>query len=215
MCPPKSSVLSCPPGREVWIADSGASVHITCDPCGMFDCVPAEPGTIMIVGRMACMHTECLDKLRIKFHSTEDVDTILHDVAYIPDVGMNLFSVHTAMRGGVVMGDRTGMYVMRGRLFFPWYESSYALTATRSPPVPPVVAAVIAPGAEPPYTTQHINDFHVSYTHGHTLSLVETTRQLGITLTGELFPCSGCSMAKRKRLPILKTTSSCFTRPLK
>ena len=99
------------------------------------------------------------------------------------------------------MGDRTGMYVMGGRLFFPWYESSCALTATRSPPVLPVVAAVIAPGAEQTRQTIDINDFHVSYALGHALSLGETARQLGITLTGELFPCSGCSMEKGKQLP--------------
>ena len=78
----------------------------------------------------------------------------------------------------------------------------------------PVVAAVIAPGAEQTRQTIDINDFHVSYAHGHALSLVETARQLGITLTGELFPCLGCSMAKWKRLPIPKTTSSRSTRPL-
>ena len=55
---------------------------------------------------------------------------------------------------------------MAGRLFFPWYESSCALTVTRSPPVPPVVAAVIAPGAEPPLTMIDIDDFHVSYGEG-------------------------------------------------
>ena len=49
---PQKSVLSCPPGREIWIADSGASVHVTCDPSNMFDCVPAEPGNVMIVGGM-------------------------------------------------------------------------------------------------------------------------------------------------------------------
>ena len=82
----------------------------------MFDCVLAEPGNVMIVGDMTCMRIECFDKL--EFYTTEDVDTTLHDVAYIPDVGLKLFSVHTAMRGEVVMGDRTGMYVMGGRLFF-------------------------------------------------------------------------------------------------
>ena len=163
----------------------------------------------MIVGGMTYMRIECFGKLQVKFHSTEDVDTILHDVAYIPGIGMNLFSVHTAMKEEPVMGNRRGMHVMGGRLFFPWYESSCALT-----PVLPVVAAVIAPGAEPPLTRIDVHDFHVSHAHGHALSLVETARQLGITLTGELFPCSGCSMAKGKRLPIPKTTSSRSTRPL-
>ena len=117
------------------------------------------------------MRIECFGKIRVKFHSTEDVDTILHDVAYIPGIGMNLFSVHTTMREEPVMGESRGMHVMGGRLFFPWYESSCALT-----PVLPVVAAVIAPGAKPSRPIVDINDFHVSYAHGHALSLVETAR---------------------------------------
>ena len=92
---------------------------MTCDPSNMFDCVLAEPGNVMIVGGMTCMRVECFGKIRVKFHSTEDVDTILHDVAYIPGIGMNLFSVHTAMREEAVMGNRMGMYVMGGLLFFP------------------------------------------------------------------------------------------------
>ena len=95
---------------------------------------------------------------------------------------------------------------------FPWCESSCVITATRSPPVPSVVAAVIAP--QPPRTTIDINDLHVSYAYGHGFSLVETARQLGITLAKELFPCSGCSMAKWRRLPIPKITFSRSTRPL-
>ena len=162
--------LSCPLGREAWIADSVASVHVTCDSSGMFDCVPAEPGNGMLVGGgMTCLRIECFGRL---FHSTENVDTILHDVAYIPGIGMNMPSVHIVIRRELVMGDRTGMYVMSGCLLIPWHELSCALTATRSPPVPPVVAAVIAPGAEPPRTTIDINDFHVSYEHGHALSCV-------------------------------------------
>ena len=54
---------------------------MTCDPSKMFDCVPAEPGNVMIVGGMTCTRIECFGKIRVKFHSTEDVDTILHDVA--------------------------------------------------------------------------------------------------------------------------------------
>ena len=70
---PQNYILPCPPGREVWIADNSASVHVTCDPSGMFDCVSVEPENGMIAGGMACLLTECFGKLRIEFHSAEDL----------------------------------------------------------------------------------------------------------------------------------------------
>ena len=37
----------------------------------------------------------------------------------------------------------------------------------------------------------------------------ETANQRGVTLTGGLQACEGCSMAKGRRKPIAKTTKSC------
>ena len=68
--------------------------------------------------------------------------------------------------------------------------------------------ATIAPAVKPPNidTEVDINDFYCSFGHGHKELLLETAKQRGITLTGELQEGKGCSMAKGRRKPMAKTT---------
>ena len=47
-----------------------------------------------------------------------------------------------------------------------------------------------------------INVFHASYGHAHEVLLRATAKSLGVTLTGKLQPCYGCSLAKGLRKPI-------------
>ena len=70
--------------------------------------------------------------------------------------------------------------------------------------------ATIVPGVKPPNTDTEvdINEFHCSFGHVHNELLLETAKQRGVTLTGELHECKGCSMAKRRKKPIAKTTKS-------
>ena len=53
-----------------------------------------------------------------------------------------------------------------------------------------------------------VNEFHSSFGHVHEELLLETAKQRGVTLTGELQECEGCSMAKGCRTPIAKTNKS-------
>ncbi|CAM9984973.1 unnamed protein product [Ascophyllum nodosum] len=48
-------------------------------------------------------------------------------------------------------------------------------------------------------TEVDINEFHCSFGHVHKELLLETAKQRGVTLTGELHECKGCSMAKDAR----------------
>ena len=70
--------------------------------------------------------------------------------------------------------------------------------------------ATIVPGVKPPNTDTEvdINESHCSFGHVHNELLLETAKQRGVTLTGELHECKGCSMAKGRKKPIAKTTKS-------
>ena len=57
-------------------------------------------------------------------------------------------------------------------------------------------------------TEVDINECHCSFGHVHKEILLETAKQRGVTLTGELQECEECSMAKGRRKPIAKTTKS-------
>ena len=70
--------------------------------------------------------------------------------------------------------------------------------------------AKIAPAVKPPNidTEVDINEFHCSYGHVHKELLLETAKQRGVTLTGELHECEGCSITKGRKKPISKTAKS-------
>ena len=68
-----------------------------------------------------------------------------------------------------------------------------------------IVPAVKLPNID---TEVDINEFHCSFGHVHKELLLEMAKQRGVTLTGELHECKGCSMAKRRKKLIAKTTES-------
>ena len=69
--------------------------------------------------------------------------------------------------------------------------------------------AVIAPGqAKASTTPTDINLFHCSYGHTHEALLKQTAKQQGVSLSGELHECRGCSMAKGLRKPIVRSTDT-------
>ena len=64
--------------------------------------------------------------------------------------------------------------------------------------------ATIAPGPTPSNrdTPDDINTFHVAHAHALEEALRKTTKQIGVTLEGELHECKGCSMTKGIRMSI-------------
>ena len=68
--------------------------------------------------------------------------------------------------------------------------------------------ATVAPVVEPSNidTEVDLNELHSSFGHVHKERLLETAKQRGVTLMGEMQECKGCSTAKGRRKPIAKTT---------
>ena len=72
-----------------------------------------------------------------------------------------------------------------------------------------IACAVIAPGqANAPTTPTDINLFNCTYGHTHEALLKQTAKQQGVSLGEELHKCRGCSMAKRLRKPIARSTKT-------
>ena len=163
-----------------------------------------------------------------------DLTVKLLDVAYMPDLAFNLFSLMAAHKQGV--GFMTGdeglcISLFDGRLTFEGDGSSYSNFACRIEPgngyVPfplltpdpaedrvetgcdyPLAFPMLAPGgAASAETAVDINIFHC--VHGHSNELLgETAKVLDVELLGTLRPCAGCSMAKGYRKPIPSSTKS-------
>ena len=70
-------------------------------------------------------------KLDLVFHSRTDHPVTLHDVLFVPDLGFNLFSSHVMQEKHEIILNRTGAYLLDGRLVFPRRSNGSSLRATR------------------------------------------------------------------------------------
>ena len=116
-------------GRDEWVADSGASYHVTGDPTGMFDCKPPPVGKErLVIGNMTMMGVECFGKLSLLMYCQgSDTHVRLTNVAYVPGVQFNLFSLHAVMSKCRVTMDTKGVHMLGG--VFRSYAERLAYTA--------------------------------------------------------------------------------------
>ena len=165
----------------------------------------------MVVGDMRSLRVQCFGKLPMIMHSKHgDVQVKLLDVAYVPGVQFNLFSLHAVMPKCSVSLDAEGVHMLDGVLSFLRRDAGSYVEATRVVETP-IVVAVLAPGE---MRRIDINDLYVSLAHSHADTLRETARQMGIKVFGELVSCAGCSEAKGRRMAVPWTTGCRSTRPL-
>ncbi|CAN0208252.1 unnamed protein product, partial [Laminaria digitata] len=113
-----------------------------------------------------------------------DLTVKLLDVAYVPDIAFNLFSLMAAHKHGAGFMTETNLCIslFNGRLKFEGDGSSYS--------------------------TVDVNVFHCVYGHSNELLLRETAKSLDVKLLGKLRPCTGCSVAKGYRKPITSSTKT-------
>ena len=55
------------------------------------------------------------------------------DVAYVPDLGFNLYSLHAVQRTHLIVSDASGTHIIGANLTFPRSSSGSYLRATRLP----------------------------------------------------------------------------------
>ena len=201
---------------ECWVADSGASIHITPNAEHTYNMRPSKAKIIAASGityDIKGYGTLCLN---IRSRGTSEF-VKLNRVAYVPDMKYHLFSLRAAVdAGNRYEGTSRGVTVFLrdgNEIDFPLHgKLNYSYASRRSPPH--YANAVIAPGAMPVPPTVDINLFHASYGHAHEGLLRQTAKDLGVTLTGELQPCTGCSMAKGLRKGISSSTENRATKKL-
>ena len=81
---------------DVWIADSDASCHMTHDRTRMYNVRPIPPGRERItIGDRRRIKVEYIGNMDVIFHWKSDQRITLIDVAYVPDLGFNLYSLCT------------------------------------------------------------------------------------------------------------------------
>ncbi|CAN0386005.1 unnamed protein product, partial [Laminaria digitata] len=127
----------------------------------------------------------------------------LLDVAYVPDIAFNLFSLMAAHKHGL------GIEPDDGYVPFPLLTPDPSENCVETGCDFPLAFPVLAPGSiESNETAVDINVFHRVYGHSNELLLRETAKSLDVELLGKLRPCTGCSMAKGSRKPIPSSTKT-------
>ena len=85
---------------DIWICDSGASSHYCVSDRGMFDV--REINENIRVGNVNLIIAIKIGNLKFKVIQIDGstFDIILHDVKFIPDLWVNLFSINQALKKG-------------------------------------------------------------------------------------------------------------------
>ena len=119
---------------DVWIADSGASCHMTHDRTRMYNARPPPPGCETItIGDRPRIKVEYIGNMDVIFHGKSDQGITLIDVAYVPDLSFNLYSLHAVQRTHLIVSDASGTHIIGANLTFPCSSSGSYLRATRLP----------------------------------------------------------------------------------
>ena len=119
---------------DVWIADRGASCHMTHDRTRMYNARPPPPGRETItIGDRRRIKVEYIGTMDVIFHGKSDQRITLVDVVYVPDLGFNLDSLHAVQRTHLIVSDASGTHIIGANLTFPRSSSGSYLRATRLP----------------------------------------------------------------------------------
>ena len=216
---------------ESWIAYSGASIQMTRSADLLSDVRLCDDK--VRIGDNHLIDVVGYGTLMVAFPG--DLTVKLLDLAYMPKLAFNLFSLMAAHKQGVgFMTEEEDLCfsLFDGRLRFEGDGSSYSNFAYRIEPdngyVPfplltpnlpennadtgsalPLTFPVLAPGRNvPTETAVDINVFHCVHGHVNELLLRESAKSLNAELLGKLRPCTGCSMAKGYCNPIPSSTKS-------
>ena len=119
---------------DVWIADSGASCHMTHDRTRMYNARPPPPGRETItIGDRRRIKVDYIGNIDVILHGKSDQRITLIDVAYVPYLGFNLYSLHTVQKTYLIVSDASGTHIIGANLTFPRSSSGSYLRATRLP----------------------------------------------------------------------------------
>ena len=119
---------------DVWIADSGASCHMTHDRTRIYNVRPPPPGRETItIGDRRRIKVEYIGNMDVIFHGKTDQRIALIDVAYIPGLGFNLYSLHAVQRTYLIVSDASGTHIIGANLTFIRSSSGSYLRTTRLP----------------------------------------------------------------------------------
>ena len=177
-----------------------------------------ECNGVVRVANGVALPIEGVGDILISFQSDfGETDLQLLNVAFVSLLSHNLLSLKQfTRRAGHTCrghGDGVTLFCKSGRWFFAPSAGKLDRMRGYRARSDSACATIVTGGVKknPNIDTEvDINEFHCSFGHVHKELLLETAKQRGVTLTGELHECKGCSMAMGRKKPVAKTTKSRF-----
>ena len=188
--------------NESWLADSGASVHVTNSCKYLFNVTKDNSSIIVGTGKEA----EATKKGELMLiHSATKQKIHLKNVLYVPTFKQNIMSIPTLMRNGFSINAemrsfelfQNGRCIKLGKMD---EKGMFYFVGTRvNKDQTPQIKAI-----KKKRLSMDINEAHDIFNHlGHEV-LRKTCKNLGIKLTGTFQSCPGCMYAKAKQKKLNK-----------
>ena len=156
------------PGIKILIGVSAASIHCTGDSALVFNKRSPTPGEkYLIISDGNNIEVDCFGCVDVVIHCAEDVAVTLTNVAFVPGVPFDLFSLNVIQEERVLTLDHNGAHMLDGRVFFHKKKFGNYVEATRKArhQKPPTLAAVVLrPGK---HRWKDVNDLHCFLGHAH------------------------------------------------
>ena len=195
-----NSINSCE--NESWLADSGASVHVTNSSKYLFNVVDDNSSIIVGTGK----ETEATKKGELMLiHEVTKQKIHLKNVLYVPTFKQNIMSIPTLMKNGFSINAKMKSFelvqnnqsIKLGKMDEKgmFYFVGKRIDTDQSPQINVVKRKRLS---------MDINEAHDMFNHLGPEALRKTCKNLGIKLTGTFQSCPGCMYAKAKQRKVNK-----------
>jgi Reverse transcriptase (RNA-dependent DNA polymerase) len=187
--------------KYTWLGDSGATSHMTHSLEGMFDI--KKDTTSVKIGNGKTMESNIIGKKKVYSLQQDGVtrEFVLHNVRYVPELWVNLFSLTAAMRQGCTMvGREFNITLTKGdtRLEFDQVIKSTNghLLGVQLIPRHTGQAAMTS------FTEGHkinVNELHNLLGHTSERKTKATAINMKWSLSGTFLKCEDCAVAKARQ----------------
>ena len=196
--------------KNIWIADSGATAHMTNSMKGMFDMkdtnktITVGDGRQMVIQKTGKWRGTALDS------EGQPIQILLTNVDYVEGLMVNLFSLTDAMEKGFqVLGSKTQISIEKG-------ERKLSFATKIGSPTGYVYGAIINPthavGISAIAQKLEYKEAHDKLGHPGSDKLKKTAERLAWELNHEDSPCEDCLTGKAKRNNMNKAATNKSTK---
>ena len=205
-------------GGEKWLADTGASSHITMSDRGMTNTENVSIRVIVGDGKEVL----CTKRGDVHLQGPGGETLILKKVLYAPNIHKNIVSLGVFVRTGKYNVQITGPKLSLrkddgsgGQLEFVSKGSDvlYYYEGVRTEPTTVMTAATKQVEPTVNITKMDINEAHDKFGHIGEAALKATLKTIGLGTTGVLRSCEGCAVAKAKTKAIPKVAANKAEKP--